>query len=106
MVFSFYAVTALDHNSTNYELDIDNIVCSFDGESILMLIKNLEDYYENMSENTSWGENISTIKYFQSAVDNNEVTITNLYNVTYETIEDFIANIIPDLHNNYPELFV
>ena len=106
MIFSFYIVTKLDHNSTNYELDIDNIVCSFDGESILMLIKKLEDYYENMPENISWDKNISAIEYFQSAVDNNEVTITNLYNVTYETIEDFIANIIPDLHNNYPELFV
>ena len=106
MIFSFYAVTELDHNSTNYELDIDNIVCSFDGESILMLIKKLKDYYKYMPENISCYENISAIEYFQSAVDNNEVTITNLCNVTYETIEDFIANTIPDLHNNYPELFV
>lgn len=106
MIFSFYIVTKLDHNSTTYELDIDNIVCSFDGESILMLIKKLEGYYENMPENISWDANISAIEYFQSAVDNNKVTITNLCNVTYETIEDFIANIIPDLHNNYPELFV
>ena len=106
MTFSFYAVTEFDHNSTNYELDINNIVCAFDGESILMLIKKLEDYYTNMPENISFGENISAIKYFQSAVDNNEVTITNLCDVTYEAIEDFIANIIPDLHNNYPELFV
>ena len=106
MIFSFYAVTERNHNSTNYELDIDNNVCSFDGENIPVLIKKLEDYYENMPENISLGENISTIEYSQSAVDNNEVTITNLCNVTYETIEDFIANIIPDLHNNYPELFV
>ena len=106
MIFSFYTVTELDHNSTNYELDIDNIVCSFNGESILRLIKNLEDYYENTPGNISWYKNISAIEYFQSAVDNNKVTITNLCNVTYETIEDFIANIIPDLHNNYPELFV
>ena len=106
MIFSFYTVTELDHNYTNYELDIDNIVCSFNGESILRLIKNLEDYYENTPGNISWYKNISVIEYFQSAVDNNKVTITNLCNVTYETIEDFIANIIPDLHNNYPELFV
>ena len=106
MVFSFYAVTELDHNSTNYELDIDNIVCSFDGGSILMLIKKLEDYYENMSENISLGENISAIEYFQSAIDNNKVTITNLCNVTYETIEEFIANIIPDLHKTHPELLI
>ena len=106
MIFSFYAVTELDHNSTNYELDIDNIVCSFDGESILRLIKTLEDYYENMPEKISFYENISAIEYFQSAVDNNEVTITSLCNVTYKTIEDFITNIISDLHNNYPELFV
>lgn len=106
MIFSFYAVTELNHNSTSYELDIDNIVCFFDSESILMLIKKLEGYYANMPENISLGENISAIEYYQSAVDNNEVTITNLCNVTYETIKDFIANIIPDLHNNYPELFV
>ena len=106
MIFSFYAVTKLDHNSTTYELDIDNIVCPFYGESIQMLIKKLEDYYENISKNISFSKNISAIEYFQSAVDNNEVTITNLCNVTYETIEDFIANIIPDLHNNCPELFV
>ena len=37
MTFSFYAVTEFDHNSTNYELDIDNIVCHFDGENILKL---------------------------------------------------------------------
>ena len=106
MTFSFYAVTELYHNSTNYELDIDNIVCSFGGRSILMLIKKLEDYYENMPETISFGENISAIEYFQSAVNNNEVTITNLCNVTYETIEEFIANIIPDLHKTYPELFI
>ena len=106
MIFSFYAVTRLDHNSTYYELAIHSIGCSFNSENILMLIKKLEDYYENMSENMSWYENISATEYFQSAVDNNEVTITNLCNVTYETIEDFIANIIPDLHDNYPELFV
>ena len=106
MVFSFYAVTELDHNSTNYELDIDNIVCSFGGRSILMLIKKLEDYYENMSENISFGENISAMEYFQSAVDNNGVTITNLCNVTYKSMKEFIANIIPDLHKTYPELFI
>ena len=106
MVFSFYAVTELDHNSTNYELDIDNIVCSFDGGSILMLIKKLEGYYENMSENISLGENISAIEYFQSAVDNNEVTIVNICSVTYKSMEEFIANIIPDLHKTYPELFI
>lgn len=106
MIFSFYAVTKLDHNSTNYELDIDNIICSFDGKSIPRLIKKLEDYYEKTPERISWCGNISVIEYFQYDVDNNKVTITNLCNVTYETIEDFIANIIPDLHNNYPELFV
>ena len=106
MVFSFYAVTELDHNSTNYELDIDNIVCSFDGRSILMLIKKLEDYYENMPENISLGANISAIEYFQSAVDNNKVTIVNICDVTYKSMEEFIANIIPDLHKTYPELFI
>ena len=106
MTFSFYAVTEFDHNSTNYELDINNIVCAFDGESILMLIKKLEDHYANTPENIFFSKNISATEYFQFAVDNNKVTITNLCNVTYETIEDFIANIIPDLHNNYPELFV
>lgn len=106
MIFSFYAVTELDHNSTSYELDIDSIGCSFDGESILMLIKKLEDYYENMSKNMSWYENISATEYFQSAVDDNETTITNLCNVAYETIEEFIANIIPDLHKMHPELFI
>lgn len=106
MIFSFYIVTELDHNSTNYKLDVDNTLCSFVDESILMLIKRLECYYEDIPEKISRYENISAIEYFQSAVDNNEVTITNLCNVTYETIEDFIANIIPDLHNNYPELFV
>ena len=106
MVFSFYAVTELDNNSTNYELDIDNIVCSFDGGSILMLIKKLEDYYENMLGSISFGENISTIEYFQPQIDNNEVTIVNICSVTYKSMEEFIANIIPDLHKTYPELFI
>ena len=106
MIFSFYAVTYLDNNSIDYELDINGIVCSFKGESILMLIKKLKVCYEHMSENVSLDANISAVEYFQSAVDNNEVTITNLCNVTYETIEDFITNIIPDLHKTYPELLL
>jgi hypothetical protein len=39
-------------------------------------------------------------------IDNNEVTIVNICNVTYKSMEEFIANIIPDLHKTYPELLL
>ena len=71
-----------------------------------MLIKKLEDYYANMRENIPFGKNISAVEYFQPQIDNNEVTIVNIRSVTYRSMEEFIANIIPDSHKTYPELFL
>ena len=106
MTFSFYAVTRLDDNYTSYELDIDGIVCSFGDVSILNLIKRLEVCYIEKPESIPWSEKVSAIECFQSQVDDNKVTIVHICNVTYKSMEEFIANIIPDLHKMHPELFI
>ena len=106
MTFSFYAVTRIKSNYTNYELGIDGIVCSFRATSILNLIKKLEVYYVNYPEVILLSKKVSAIEYFQPKIDNNEVTIVNICNVTYKSMEEFIANIIPDLHKMHPELLI
>ena len=78
----------------------------FGGINIFELIEELEEHYTGAPDAILWRINGSTIDYFQHGVDNNEVTITNVCNVTYESIEEFIINSIPDLRSNYPELFV
>ena len=106
MKFSFYVVTRIKNNYTTYELDIDGIVCSFGDVSILNLIKRLEVCYIEEPESIPWSKKVSAIEYFQPKIDNNKVTIVHICNVTYKSIEEFIANIIPDLHKMHPELFI
>ena len=106
MTFLFYAVIYLDNNSIDYKFDIDGVVYPFSETSILNLVKELEAYYTNWPDVMPWGKKVSTIEYFQPQIDNNEVTIVNICSVTYKSMEEFIVNIIPDLHKTYPELFI
>jgi hypothetical protein len=106
MTFSFYAVIYFDNDSINYKLDIDGVVYPFGETSILNLVNELEVYCVNWPGVMPWGKKVSAIEYFQPQIDNNEVTIVNICDVTYKSMEEFIVNIIPDLHKMRPELLI